>query len=191
MKKYIVLSTLIHSALLLPLLWVGNSPLVPNAATTTLRFEILAFQEGDKLLPLSQKQKVLSTKPEPPLAKRKPLKRTKAMKSRVSQRLENQEELSSDSEGSGPSSPKNSNESESADTRESALKASQQKLDYAQQLKLYIEQNKFYPRSARKLKQTGLVRLQVEIDKNGNFRNIQIGFFLQYFIRSFFLLFLS
>lgn len=48
------------------------------------------------------------------------------------------------------------------------------KLSYAQELKLFIEENKFYPRSALRLKQTGVVKIKMGVNQDGTFENIQI-----------------
>ncbi len=171
MNKYFVISTLIHSALLLPLLWSGTSQRVPIQATRTLRFEILALQEGDELRPLLQKQQVLSPQTASPIHKKKTHTNSDTSKPAEPDTLFDSNKLSAHVQKIHlDGTNNNSNEASPV----SSSQASQLKLDYAQQLKLYIEQNKFYPRSARKLKQAGLVRLQVEIDKDGNFHNIQI-----------------
>lgn len=172
MKKYLVLSTLIHGALLLPLLWAGTSQMAPTQATSTLRFEILAFQEGDELQPLLQQQKALSPQPAAPVHKKK-AKREASYPSEHDS-VPDPKKLNAQAQQVTDSQLESTHNSSNDALLESSTQASQHKLDYAQQLKLYIEQNKFYPRSARKLKQAGLVRLQVEIDKDGNFSNIQI-----------------
>ncbi len=48
------------------------------------------------------------------------------------------------------------------------------KLNYVQQLKTYIEQNKFYPRAALRLNQTGVVKIRLEIAPDGLFKNVTI-----------------
>ena len=48
------------------------------------------------------------------------------------------------------------------------------RLSYTQQLKNYIEQNKFYPRLALRLNQVGVVRIRLEITPNGIFKNVKI-----------------
>lgn len=47
-------------------------------------------------------------------------------------------------------------------------------VSYADQLKVYLEQNKVYPRSALKLGHTGIVRIKLQINANGTFGEIQI-----------------
>ena len=46
---------------------------------------------------------------------------------------------------------------------------------YVQQLNAYIERNKFYPRAAIKLNQTGEVEIRLEITPQGRFKNVYIS----------------
>jgi len=46
---------------------------------------------------------------------------------------------------------------------------------YAEQLKLYLEQNKVYPRTALRLKQSGVVTIKLQIRNDGQFGEIQIA----------------
>ena len=46
---------------------------------------------------------------------------------------------------------------------------------YAQQLNAYIKRNKFYPRAAIKLNQTGEVEIRLEITPQGHFKNVHIS----------------
>ena len=48
------------------------------------------------------------------------------------------------------------------------------KLNYVQQLKTYIDENKFYPRAALKLNQTGVVKIRLEITPEGLFKNVTV-----------------
>lgn len=52
--------------------------------------------------------------------------------------------------------------------------AEQVNLDYAQELKLFLEKNKHYPRQALRLKQSGVVVVRLKIDASGKFLNIEI-----------------
>lgn len=47
-------------------------------------------------------------------------------------------------------------------------------LSYRQELKAFIENSQDYPRQARRLKQSGLVKVQVIIDADGFFKNISL-----------------
>ena len=48
-------------------------------------------------------------------------------------------------------------------------------LTYAQQLKGFIERNKFYPRSALRLKHSGTVKIHLEIAPNGLFKAVHLA----------------
>ena len=58
--------------------------------------------------------------------------------------------------------------------QQSSEQSQQIRLSYAQQLKAFIEDNKFYPRTAVRLKQTGVVKIRLEINEDGLFQNIQL-----------------
>ena len=45
---------------------------------------------------------------------------------------------------------------------------------YVQELKQYLEHNKFYPRQALRLKQAGVVRIKMKIDARGVFKDIHL-----------------
>ncbi len=47
-------------------------------------------------------------------------------------------------------------------------------LSYTQELKVFLEKNKHYPRQAIQLKQTGVVQLQVKIGLNGVFEEVHL-----------------
>ncbi len=59
-----------------------------------------------------------------------------------------------------------------AENSDSAIRQAQ--LTYAQELNLYILRNQFYPRAARRLRQTGVVRVKVVIGSEGQFRNVEL-----------------
>jgi|GEM_PF-4732272 len=48
-------------------------------------------------------------------------------------------------------------------------------LSYAEELKVYLEKNKHYPRQALRLKQTGTVLIKVKIGSGGTFRDLSIA----------------
>jgi TonB family protein len=63
------------------------------------------------------------------------------------------------------------------ETKSSVLKSQNNKAvmaTYTQQLKLYLEENKVYPRIALRLRQKGIVTIKVLINQNGKFSNIQV-----------------
>ena len=45
---------------------------------------------------------------------------------------------------------------------------------YAKQLKIYLEKNKNYPRAALRLRQSGVVKVKLQIYKDGRFGDIQV-----------------
>jgi len=47
-------------------------------------------------------------------------------------------------------------------------------LTYAQELKLFLEKNKHYPRQAIRLKQSGVVIVRVRITTRGGFKNVEV-----------------
>ena len=47
-------------------------------------------------------------------------------------------------------------------------------LSYSQQLKVYLEQNKTYPRVAQRLKHSGTVKLKLSISTDGEFGKIEV-----------------
>lgn len=48
-------------------------------------------------------------------------------------------------------------------------------LTYTQELKLFLEQYKHYPRQAIRLKQSGVVQIKVKIDSQGKFSDIKLA----------------
>ena len=48
------------------------------------------------------------------------------------------------------------------------------KLSYTQELKFFLERNKKYPRPARRMRQSGIVKLKVNISQSGQFSNVVI-----------------
>jgi protein TonB len=46
---------------------------------------------------------------------------------------------------------------------------------YALELRAYIEKNKFYPRMAKRLKQSGSLQLNIVINENGQFENVSMA----------------
>jgi protein TonB len=47
-------------------------------------------------------------------------------------------------------------------------------VNYGQALSSYITQNTFYPRRARKMKQTGVVKVKVHISADGEFHHVHL-----------------
>ena len=45
---------------------------------------------------------------------------------------------------------------------------------YAQQLKVYLEQNKVYPRAAIRLRHSGIVKVKLQITQDGKFKDIEV-----------------
>jgi len=45
---------------------------------------------------------------------------------------------------------------------------------YTQEIRSFIERRKFYPKKARRMRQSGAVEICLEIDQNGNFHDIHI-----------------
>jgi len=174
MKKYFGLSLFLHSALLLSLIGFETNPLVRNEDTSSLRFEILSFQDGNEYSPLPQKQKVFLPESPTQIAKENMKEKLGTLSPFKPETVQKNDHPILKNQVLANSPPDSLTGNPKLDIQEFSPQVRRQQLDYAQQLKLYIEQNKFYPRSARKLKQTGLVRLQVEIDKDGYFRRIQI-----------------
>lgn len=60
------------------------------------------------------------------------------------------------------------------ETQQSAEQVKQAQLSYVQKLKLYIEKNKHYPRQAIRLKQSGVVKLRLRINKQGVFSGVEL-----------------
>lgn len=57
---------------------------------------------------------------------------------------------------------------------EVSLGGRDQTLSYAEELKIYLERNKKYPRRALRLKQSGIVLVQLKIKSNGEFGEIEL-----------------
>jgi periplasmic protein TonB len=172
MRNYYTFSALLHTLVLLVLVGTSPAPLSP-VVDAPMSVEILAFHDGGSQvitpLPLtstppkepptkvtpSEQPSIDSTRPD----QHSPTVENKPAKAKVQAQTQEHAPLTSSSAVAHSPTSQDANGIE---------------LDYAQQLKLFIEKNKFYPRNARKLKQTGLVRLRVEIDRNGNFTHVEL-----------------
>jgi periplasmic protein TonB len=173
MRNYYTFSALLHALVLFIL--VGTSPSSPlsPAVDAPMSVEILAFHDGGAQvitpLPLTstppkESSKEVTPSEQPSIDSTPPV--------QPSPTVENKPTKSEVHAQTQEHAPSNSSSSVAQSTTNQDANGIQ--LDYAQQLKLFIEKNKFYPRNARKLKQTGLVRLRVEIDRNGNFTHVEL-----------------
>ena len=157
--RFYFFSLIIHG-LALALAFGLVSPRLNSSVTKpSLEVEIISFPVSDKP-PVSITQ--APAKPSVPTKKirrRKPLAQNRTKKFRPSAdsaQLPHVEELVSES--SSPSKV-----------------AQAARLTYAQQLKGFIERNKFYPRSALRLKHSGTVKIHLEIAPDGQFTAVHLA----------------
>lgn len=171
MKAYLATSLIFHFGVLVCFAWTESTPQSEKMSSIQINFEVLSPQITAGLKSKSSVPKMNSPNQDS-LSVRKvvraesPTRRAQIKKIDVRQQVTPKDSV----DDAGVAKAQNSQLHQNGD----ATQSGEQKVNYAQELKLYIEKNKFYPRSARRLKQAGLVLLHLQIDSEGHFHHIHI-----------------
>ncbi len=150
MIRFYSLSVIIHISLLIGLIWLKSAPNKPVPRPMMLEF--FAFDSDGDLVAREQK---ISRKAVSDLSKE-----ASREKQTVSlQKNEKQGQDNEDIEEIKPSQGGSQN---------------QQRVTYEQELQSYIARNRFYPRKALALEQTGVVTLRLKINAEGEFIDVKL-----------------
>ncbi len=157
MNKYLLISFFIHSFLMLCLviLNVGQDHIVLENDKTVMSIDIIPTTYK-KSMAKSLKEKVSKTKKISKILKIKSIEKNNDITAQKVNKIEVSEV------------------NQEIQTAETVKQVKQAQLSYVQKLKLYIEKNKYYPRQAVRLRQSGTVTLRLKISKAGVFSSIEV-----------------